>query len=428
MRPPCHFTFPRRCHILGLGVDYRMAGTLYISKGNLKRGALSKQVAVVTGAGSGIGFEAARSLAWLGAHVVIAEIDKRAGSHAASVICEEMGEGQARFVHTDVGESRDVARLANRVLKDFGQLDIVLNNAAVEPLGAVSATPVEAWDSSYRVNLRGPVLFARAFLPPMLKRNSGIFVCVSSVGGAYMGPYEVLKRAQVELANTIDAECEGTGVIAFTIGPGLVTETRGASEGIPRMAEMLGKTVDEFTEMSKAALISAEAAGAGFAAAIALASSFRGQETSSQEALRAAGIQWADARPTLDRKALSGSQLSEASQLAHVLKEALQEQLRQWQELGVFQRGWMFRDFTKRAGVPLEKYVDSLASLETRLKTGEQEASRDNDLPLERLAAFFQHMQDLTKGFVKDEKVRNDQMGLQRSWEEAARQLDSLLN
>jgi NAD(P)-dependent dehydrogenase (short-subunit alcohol dehydrogenase family) len=347
-----------------------MAKQPLITTGNLPANALSDRVAIVTGGGTGIGFEAARSLAWLGVNVVIAEIDKQAGSNAASQISAEMNNDNVTFIHTDVGDQSSVERLATAIRKKLGRVDIVLNNAAVEPVGPVVEASIESWDHSYRVNLRGPVLMARAFLPEMVKRNSGVFVCVSSVGGAFMGPYEVLKRAQVELAATIASECEHSDVVAFAIGPGLVPETRGAAEGIPKIASMMGKTVAEFEEMSKSVLISVEAAGAGFAAAIALASQFRGLETSSQEALRAAGIQWATESDHGNRATLSKDQAAKASDLTHLLLLALQEQLRQWQGMGMFQRGWMFRDFTKRAGLPVEKYIERMIVLEAQLSTG----------------------------------------------------------
>ena len=317
--------------------------------------------------------------------------------------------------------------MATKVLKDFGRVDIVLNNAAVEPVGAIANTPINLWDKSYQVNLRGPVLLAEAFLPQMIKRNSGVFVCVSSVGGAYMGPYEVLKRAQVELANTIDTECEGTGIIAFTIGPGLVLETRGAKEGIPKIANMMGKTVEEFNQMSQAALISAEAAGAGFAAAVALASNFRGQETSSVEALRAAGIKLDEGSHINERKNLSNEEVVKAIELSDLLLTTLKDQLRQWQSLGLFQRQWMLRDFSKRAGLPIEKYIDQMSLLEDNLQTGKIEGASEIKLPLNQLALFFEHIQQLTKGFVKDEKIRDEQLTLQHQWQEAAQKLSQIL-
>src|SRR3990170_3548808 len=157
---------------------------MLISKSNLTRSSLAGEVAIVTGAGRGIGYETARALLWLGANVVIAEVDEKNGKNAAEKLENEFGSGKAFFVKTDVGNDKDIERLSKEATKKFGKVDIILNNATVFPMGAVKDTPVEKWDFSYRVNLRGPVLLARAFLPDMVKRKHGVFVCVSSSGAA----------------------------------------------------------------------------------------------------------------------------------------------------------------------------------------------------------------------------------------------------
>jgi len=220
-----------------------MSETPLIGKGNLTADSLKGQVAVVTGAGRGIGYEAARALAWLGARVILAEIYPASGKAAAESLCRELGDGRVTFIQTDVGDESSVANLASQALKKFGKVDIVINNATVAPMGAVKDLPIKDWDYSYRVNLRGPVLLAKAFLSGMIERDYGVFLCVSSVGGAYMGAYEIFKAAQVDLACTLDAELESTHVIPLTIGPGLVY-TPGALAGIKEVAPMYGKTVE----------------------------------------------------------------------------------------------------------------------------------------------------------------------------------------
>jgi NAD(P)-dependent dehydrogenase (short-subunit alcohol dehydrogenase family) len=230
---------------------------LLISTGNLTRKTLAGQVAIVTGGGKGIGFEAARALAWLGAIVFIAEIDKIAGKAAALSINEELGNENTTFFYEDVGDEGGIEHLKYEVLRRYGRIDIVLNNATIAPLGAVKDKPISDWDRSYRVNLRGPALLAKACLPDMLKRNYGVFVCVSSFGGPYMAAYECFKRAQVVLADILAEELEGTGVIAFTIGPGQAP-TATLKESIEVLAPLYGKTPQEFLDMNREASISVE--------------------------------------------------------------------------------------------------------------------------------------------------------------------------
>ena len=207
---------------------------MLISKGNLAKDSLKDEVAIVTGAGRGIGYEAARALIWLGANIVIAEINEKTGKSAVENLESEFGKGRVIFVKTDVGNDGDIEKLAKEVLKKWGKVDVVINNATVFPIGEVKDMPIDKWDFSYRVNLRGPVLLAKAFLPGMIRRKHGVFVCVSSSGAApFMGAYEVFKTAQGELASTVAAEVEGKGVYAYTIGPGIV-RTPGLVEAVGR--------------------------------------------------------------------------------------------------------------------------------------------------------------------------------------------------
>src|SRR5512134_396207 len=262
---------------------------MVISQLGLKPDALRGETVIVTGAGGGIGYEAARALLWLGANVVIAEINQQMGRKAEVTLEGEFGKERVLFVQTDVGDEASVKNLHNLAMLAYGKVDAVINNATIAVLGEVKDLPIEEWDRSYHVNLRGPVLMAKAFLPDMIERNHGVFACVSSTGTAFLGGYETFKAAQVHLANTLDAELEGTNVIAYTIGPGLVpTET--ASKAVAKLAPQMGMSVEQFFEMNSGAVLSVEEAGAGFAASIVFAEKFRGQEISSIQALKAADI------------------------------------------------------------------------------------------------------------------------------------------
>jgi NAD(P)-dependent dehydrogenase (short-subunit alcohol dehydrogenase family) len=295
------------------------------------------------------------------------------------------------------------------------RIDVVLNNATFAPAGkAVVESSVDAWDRSYAVNLRGPVLLARACLPEMIARRHGVFVCVSSTGGPYLAPYETLKSAQLALANSLDAELEGTGVTAFTIGPGLVpTDT--AIAAIERVAPRLGMSVEMFWETNQGAVVSVEAAGAGFAAAIALAERYAGQEISSTQALVDAGIRLAS---SLDRSNGEGhlGDLSSILGTCQRVRATLVEQSAGWKERSFFERQWMLRDFKQRAGMPVERWLESLGQLEERLSDGRLHGVRDQRPALERLAAFYGHLGELARGYVKDPRQRDEQLELTAGW------------
>ena len=403
---------------------------MLIASGQLTRQSLAGQVALVTGGGGGIGFEAARALAWLGARVVIAEVNQPAGQAAAAAIAGEFGAGSALFVPTDVGDEASVNHLAQVVAAQWGAVDIVINNATIAPLGAVPDVPIDDWDASYRVNLRGPVLLARAFLPGMAARNRGVFACVSSTGAAYLGAYETFKAAQVHLANTLDAELEGKGVSAFTIGPGLVP-TPTALAAVARLAPQLGMSTEQFYTMNAGAMLSIEEAGAGFAAATALAQQYRGQEISSMQALKDAGIRLADKQPDqaarVEDPTLTADQTQEVLSLCQGVRSTLAEQAEEWQHRSLFERQWVIRDFKKTAGMPVEGWIDLLGQMEHKLARHELQSVQGLDAPLDKLAGYYRHLGELARGYEKNPAKLEESLRHVNAWQAEAEQLEAVL-
>ncbi len=360
---------------------------------------LAGKVVIVTGAGGGIGLEAARGILKLGGSVVIAELDASRLQAAASALGEP---DRVLAVTVDVGDEAAVRGLVARTLERFGRVDAVLNNATYAPAGAaVVETPIAEWDRSYAVNLRGPALLARECLPAMVARGSGVFVCVSSTGGPYLAPYEALKSAQVELANSLDAELDGTGVIAFTIGPGLVP-TATAVAAIERVAPRLGMTVAEFWRMNRGAVLSVESAGMGFAAAIAMAERYAGQEISSSQALIDAGIAMPDA---------AGSHGAAPADAVAAVRDTLAQQADGWKQRSFFERQWMLREFRQRVGMPVERCLEALSSGGIDTAT------------IEKLEAFYVHMGELARGYVKDPAQRDEQVAITAGWVSEVRRL-----
>ena len=400
-----------------------------ISTGNIRKDALKGKVAIVTGAGSGIGFEAARSLLLLGAKVIIAEIDSVKGEEAALILASELGQDCVRFKRTDVGKEEDIGHLATFAFQEFGKVDIVLNNAAVEPIGApVWSTAVGDWDLSYHVNLRGPVMLARTFIPKMLERGYGVFVCVPSSGAMpFMGPYEVFKTAQAELGNTLAAELEHKCVHCFSIGPGLV-RTEGALQGIEKIAPLYGKSVQEFFEMGNAQLLTAEAAGAGFAAAIAMAERYRGQEIGSIQALIDAGIE-------VDRGEQGSAapdepmmiEAKEATKLASNIHRTLLEQSNGWKNRPRFEQMWVQRDFKRHMGMPVESALEKLSSLERALKEDRFHEVQKIGAPLAKLIEYYEHLAKLQLGYEKNPVKREKGYLEIYEWIKAVERLEELL-
>lgn len=395
---------------------------MIISQLGLKPDALHGETVIVTGAGGGIGYEAARALLWLGANVVIAEINHQNGRKAEHTLEGEFGKDHVIFVQTDVGDEASVKNLHHLTMMAFGKVDAVINNATIAVLGQVKDLSIEEWDKSYHVNLRGPVLMAKTFLPDMIKRDHGVFACVSSTGTAFLGGYETFKAAQVHLANTLDAELEGTNVIAYTIGPGLVpTET--ASKAVAHLAPQMGMSVEAFFEMNKGAVISAEEAGAGFAVSIVFAEKFRGQEISSMQALKAADISFGTPETESKSAQISSDKRKQAQALCEAVYITLKGQSDDWKHRSLFERQWVIRDFKKTAGMPVEEWLSTLERLEETLR-GERAIISP---PLEKLASYYEHLAELAKGYEKDSTKLEENLRYVYGWRDEVKELKKII-
>jgi len=400
---------------------------MLIASGKFTRQSLAGKVAIVTGAGGGIGFEAARSLIWLGAKVILAEINKANGKDAEERLNREFGDGFSLFVQTDIGDERSVSSLSRNSIKKFGRVDIVINNATLAPLGAVKDVPIDDWDRSYRVNLRGPVLMARAFVTGMIDRGYGVFVYVSSLGQQFMAAYEAVKAAQVHLAGTLDAELTGTGVVAFAIGPGYVP-TRTAEESIPRLAALMGKPADELFAIVSEHKISVEAAGAGFAAAVLLAEQYRGQEVSSLQALIDAGIEIGGEEKPSEIGSLTGEQFSAGLEICRRARTTLAEQSVGWKERSIFEQQWLVRSFKNRAGMTVEQWLVVLEQLASCLEAQDAATLTRIHPPLSKLANYYLYLYDMAKGYIKDPVQREEYLAIVLGWVRDVEQLDAILS
>lgn len=392
---------------------------MLIETSNLTKDALASDIAIVTGAGRGIGLETARALLWLGAKVVIAEVDEITGRKAAETLEVQFGMGRVLFVRTDVGEEKSVEELAAETKRTFGTATIVINNATIFPMGPVTQVPIDSWDKSYRVNLRGPVLMARTFLPEMIRSGRGTFVCVSSSGAApFMGAYEVFKTSQVELSNTISAEMEGTKVAAFTIGPGIVA-TPGFLDGGGQVAAYMGMTTEELLKMNQAALLTIEEAGVGFAGSVALAQKYRGKEISSIQVLKDIGIELGG--PSKEQSMIRTGKMNK-EKLDRV-KATFHEQSEGWKSRNLFERQWVSRDFKKQTGMSIDEMADALA-----ITSGDDISRIGLEVAISTLTAlrkYYSHQAELLKGFEKDRKKLEDGLRTIDSW---VREIDELLN
>lgn len=170
---------------------------------------LSGRVAVVTGAGSGIGLALAEALGSEGAEVVLADLDPVRLDEAVARV-EAAGAPAAIAVPTDVADAAAVDELARRALEAFGAVNVVCNNAGVSALGNVWQTPLEDWRWVLDVNLMGVVHGIRAFLPILLEQDEAHVVNTASAAAVLttpgMGAYIAAKHAVVGVSKALRAD------------------------------------------------------------------------------------------------------------------------------------------------------------------------------------------------------------------------------
>ena len=166
----------------------------------LDKSSFAGQVIVVTGAGRGIGMQVARAFAFLGGKVILAELFET-GREAEQQIRAEGGD--ALFVQTDVSDSEAVSRLASITREHYGAVSVLINNAIYIQEAAVVDMPVDRWDRTIAVNLRGTFLTCREFLPDMIGQHRGtILNLVSTDAMPGLGAYITMSATVVKVSKS----------------------------------------------------------------------------------------------------------------------------------------------------------------------------------------------------------------------------------
>jgi len=207
---------------------------------------LKDQVAVITGAGGGIGLEIARTFVREGARLAVADLDGDAATRAATELAR--GAGQAIPLAMDVTREEQVDAGIARVVEAFGRLDILVCNAGVQVISRLEALTLAEWQRVLAVHLDGAFLATRAALRHMYPSGRGSIIYMGSVhskeASVLKAPYVAAKHGLIGLAQVVAKEGASHGVRANVVCPGFVL-TPLVQRQIPEQARALGISEDE---------------------------------------------------------------------------------------------------------------------------------------------------------------------------------------
>nr|WP_243772218.1 SDR family oxidoreductase [Burkholderia anthina] len=185
---------------------------------------LDGNACVVTGAAGGIGASIAQAFVAAGARVAL--LDRDADKTIALAERLRAGGADAIAIACDIGDPASVAQAAERVQRDLGPVDVLVNNAGLLRAGGIETIDLDAWNAMLQVNLTGYMLCSQAFGRAMLARGAGSLVHVASIAArhpqTHSGAYSASKAAVAMLARQLAAEWGPRGVRSNTVCPGMI--------------------------------------------------------------------------------------------------------------------------------------------------------------------------------------------------------------
>jgi NAD(P)-dependent dehydrogenase (short-subunit alcohol dehydrogenase family) len=217
---------------------------------------LNNQVALVTGAAQGIGKASALALADAGAHVVVADIDRQGAEATADAIMST--QRKALAVQADVGELQQIDRMVRAALEQFGQINILLNNAGVTRRADIMEITEADWDRIHRVNAKGVFFCLQRVAQEMITRRSGRIINIASIAGkGYEGAsnvaYAASKGAVIAMTKLAALQLGKHNINVNAICPG-VTRTGLSDANLRVRAQQEGVSIEEM-EQRRAAVI-----------------------------------------------------------------------------------------------------------------------------------------------------------------------------
>ena len=192
---------------------------------------LKDKVAIVTGAGSGIGRETATLFAKEGAKIIVAEVNEKSG-HETIFNIKHSG-GEATHVKVDVTNRQDTKEMADVAIKKYGRVDILINNAGIIQDALITKMTEEQWDKVINTDLKGAFNCIQAVVDIMIRQGSGVIINASSVSGVYgnigQTNYSAAKAGLVGVTKTLAKELGRKGIRVNAVSPGFIMTPMTAS-------------------------------------------------------------------------------------------------------------------------------------------------------------------------------------------------------
>lgn len=184
---------------------------------------LENKVAVITGAGSGIGKETALLFAIEGAKVVVADMNEKAGEETVAEIKKN---GEGFFVKLDVSNREQSKQIVKTTLENYGRIDILINNAGIAQDAFLSKMTEEQWDKVINVNLKGVFNCTQAVVEVMMNQGNGVIINTSSIvglsGNVGQVNYAATKAGLIGMTKTLAKELGRKGIRVNAVAPGFI--------------------------------------------------------------------------------------------------------------------------------------------------------------------------------------------------------------
>ncbi|WP_203333663.1 SDR family NAD(P)-dependent oxidoreductase [Planococcus beigongshangi] len=185
---------------------------------------LKDKIAIITGAGSGIGRETAFLFAKEGATIIVNDLNEEAGKSTVNEIISK--NGKAIFIEADVTQVSDVKKLVEEVLNKYSRIDILFNNAGISGIGQIHEIEAEAWNNVFNVNVNGVFLVSKFVIPHMIAQKAGSIInmssCIAEIGLANRASYAATKGAILSLTKSMQVDYAKYDIRINALMPGTI--------------------------------------------------------------------------------------------------------------------------------------------------------------------------------------------------------------